>query len=154
MKTSRWAGLAIAISMLAGRSAGAAVVPDKPSNLVTLYSAGDNSSCQGFPQFSRRLLADGTFVDFTVPAKQVLVITGVEVSGQGFSPNRRQPIRILETPYLLPKVTVYDQVDALGFVGAYQPITPVAVKSGSALCLEVFNGLTTGTLYGFLQSDR
>jgi hypothetical protein len=145
-----------ALVLLAASEVRAAVAPEKPSQLLTLVSVGANDgSCQGFPQFGRRILADGTFVDgFAIPPKQVFVVTAIEVSGQGYSPSRRQPVAILSTPYLFPLVTIYDQTDALGFVGAYQTISPVAVKAGTTLCLEAFDGLTTAKLHGFLTKDR
>jgi hypothetical protein len=153
----RIAAVAILLSALLTASDGhAGVAPDKPSQLLTMVSVGANDgSCQGFPQFGRRVLADGTFVDgFRIPDKQVFVITAIEVQGQGFSASRRQPIAILSTPHLIPLITIYDQTDALGFVGTYQTIAPVAVKAGTSLCLEVFNGLTVAKLHGFLTRDR
>src|SRR5262245_11675744 len=148
--------LALPLSLLAASVAHAVLAPEKPSQLLTLVSVGANDgTCQGFPQFGRRVLADGTFVDgFAIPEKQVFVITAIEVNGQNFSPSRRQPIAILSTPFLIPLVTIYDQTDALGFVGAYQAISPVAVAAGTTLCLEVFDGLTTAKLHGFLTKDR
>jgi hypothetical protein len=132
----------------------ASVLPEKPSELITLVSVGDDgTSCQGFPRFRRRLLADGTYADFEIPPKQVLVVTAVGVDGQGYTPNRRQPIRLLQTPALFQKVVVYDQVDALGFIGVYQVVAPVVVTSGTSLCLESF-GLTTATVYGHLEKDK
>jgi hypothetical protein len=135
--------------------AAAGVVPEKASELVTLVSVSDDgTSCQGFPRLRRRLLADGTYADFAIPPKHVLVVTAVGVEGQGFTPNRRQPIRLLQTPALFQKVVIYDQVDALGFVGVYQVVAPVVVTSGTSLCLEAFNGLTTATVYGHLEKDK
>jgi hypothetical protein len=148
--------LAVAVVLFGAGAAHAAVGPEKPSQLVTLVSAGgDDGTCQGFPRFGRRVLADGTFVDgFAIPEKQAFVITAIEVNGQNFSPSRRQAIAILSTPFLIPLVTIYDQSDALGFVGTYQPISPVAVAAGTTLCLEVFDGLTIAKLHGFLTRDR
>jgi hypothetical protein len=142
------------VALLVAAPVAAAVSADKPSSYVTLVSIGDASQCQGAPQFSRRLYADGTFADFATPANQVLVITAVEIQGQGFSPGRRQPVNILQTPSLSPRIVVYADVDPFGFIGSYQPISPVVVESGQALCLEVFNGLTIAKLHGFLTRDR
>lgn len=156
MKSHFLRGFVVAVALVAASAANAVVAPEKPSQLLTLVSAGANDgSCEGFPQFGRRVLADGTFVDgFAIPENQVFVITAIEVNGQNYSPSRRQPIAILSTPYLFPFVTIYDQTDALGFVGTYQQISPVAVKAGTTLCLEVFDGLTVAKLHGFLTKDR
>jgi hypothetical protein len=150
------AAVAATLSMMSAGSSRALVAPDKPSALVTLVSVGaDTTACEGFPRFGRRIFPDGTFSDgFEIPAKQVFVVTAVEVSGQGFTPNRRQPIAILVAPSTQPFLTIYDQVDALGFVGAYQAISPVAVQSGAVLCLDIPGGLTVARLHGFLAKDR
>jgi len=94
--------LTMVLALLTTTTGGAAaVVPEKASELVTLVSVSDNgTSCQGFPRFRRRLSADGTYVEFEIPPKQVLVVTAVGVDGQGYTPNRRQPIRLLQTPSL------------------------------------------------------
>ena len=77
--------LTMVLALLTTTTGGAAaVVPEKASELVTLVSVSDNgTSCQGFPRFRRRLSADGTYVDFEIPPKQVLVVTAVGVDGQG-----------------------------------------------------------------------
>jgi len=154
--------IALVISMTIGallatieKGNAASVLPEKPSELVTVVSVSDDgTSCQGFPRFRRQLTADGTYVDFSIPPKQVLVVTAVGVDGQGYTPNRRQPIRLLQTPSLFQKLVIYDQVDALGFIGVYQVVSPVVVTSGSSLCLEAFGGLTTATVYGHLEKAK
>jgi hypothetical protein len=83
--------------LTAASGTAANVAPEKPSELVTLVSGSDDgTSCQGFPRFRRRLTAGGAYVDFEIPPKQVLVVTAVGDDGQGYTPYRKQLIRLLQ----------------------------------------------------------
>ena len=125
----------------------------KPSDLVNLTLGGTTTACQGADEFNRLVLPDGSFTTFAVKADQVLVVTGVQALAQGFTPNRTADIPILGGAQLLSVVDILTPVDANGFVGTYQVLSPVTVKP--PICLGI-GGLVNPNihLFGFLVKDK
>ena len=168
MRISRFATLvlvaAAATPVLAGPLA-----PSKPSDIVTLMpdASGANGACATAPQEQRvdALIntADGSLSPFTIPDKEVLVLTGgtwedlsaaanvnvfLELSLRTAAPTS---INIVATPAV--------RSDAAGVAAGSFTLEPgIVIKPGASLCAS-FNEAGTNTLAfprltGFLAKDK
>jgi hypothetical protein len=136
--------------------------PTKPSDLVTILSTG--AKCGSSPWFAldQQVNSDGTLSSFTIPAGQVLIVTGVDwVSREAGSAGHSAEF------FLFPSAANinvnFNIVDSLavgssdGRAGASLAVTGVAIKAGNP-CWGLNDISTMGAasafVHGFLTADR
>jgi hypothetical protein len=132
-----------------------ALAPSRASDVVTLFTSGTACPSAGTLLDFRRQ-SDGTDVAFTIPAGQVLVVTGMDFASVGFSPSLNQIV----TLSLASSATVITRAVALldsSGSGAANVSTPlIAIKSGQQLCVST-NGVGNPAsilVHGFLAKDK
>ena len=144
----------------------AGLTPTKGSQLVTL-TAGGECPITGHPNatlFSLRLGPDGASAPFTIPAKQILVLTEVTASGVGNIAGDVFFVSVLvgngdRGDFAAARFTT---VNASGmFDTSFTPPNGIVVKSGNVACLDLVDtnhvssfvgGL--GVAHGFLAPDK
>lgn len=141
--------------------------PAKPSDLVTLISS--DAHCipdvmMGNPTkaINQRVLADGSVVPFVIPARNVLVVTGIEwrQASTGSSTTGEDFYLFTESAAGgLGGVLVdsFSPPNASARAGASIPVTGVSIKAGSTVCFQVETGyIETAVAYvhGYLTKDR
>jgi hypothetical protein len=158
--------LVVLVSLLSTVVADAGLVPTKATQLVTLQGAG---ACPitGHPNavgLQFRVAPDGTTSVFTIPAKQVLVLTDIEIFTK-FQPAGRvyfADVLVGTTAHSTFAAYRYETVAASGTIAVhFTPSNGLVVKSGNAACIELvdsdspadFTG-TAGFANGFLASDK
>jgi len=158
----------LVVVLSSGRVAGQALAPTKPSQIVTLLAA-TGESCAGDPDahpVNVQSKSDGTLSAFTIPADQVLVLTGIafSVSG-GFQENHAKKLILYgqKAPsgfVALFSTVVFTADTALGPVGGGTAAIPNAiVKPGFEICVKGsdINGSPASSnalVYGFLIKDN
>jgi hypothetical protein len=135
----------------------APLAPVKPSGVVTL--ASDGTTCAGSGLLvNTRILPDGTTTPFTIPAKQVLVITEVEwgVIDVPVSQTFDFYLFLTTTPATaLPLVASSALADATGHAGTTTQVSNAIVKAGPSLCAVDYPGSSSLFLVrGFLAKDK
>jgi hypothetical protein len=123
--------LVLCLAFLLAPAAGA-LEPKKPSQLVTLVASDDCESGAGF-LYGTRLLPDGTATAFTIPPKQVLVVTrwGFNFNGGSGLAGANAFLRIDGTSAAIAHLTF--AFDAEGRAGDAVDLQGV-VGEGRALC--------------------
>jgi hypothetical protein len=147
-------------------TADAVLAPTKGSQLVTL-GAGGACAIPGHPNaagFNLRVGGDGALTPFTVPPKQILVLTDVVASTSFQPPGEVFFVNLLvgnaATSNLL--TGSLETAPASGaFSVTYAPQNGMVVKSGSTLCIEISDldhpTAFVGALsfaHGFLAPDK
>jgi hypothetical protein len=148
------------------QDAAADVKPARLSDLVTLQglSAGGIGGCAGSERnFNTRVMPDGTSQPFTIPAGQVLVLTGVEwfdsKVGLGKSVLQEVVLRRAGGPVVVYRSHSVSSVTDAGHAGQQSLIPKVVVSGGVPLCnAEYVDNQPKlpgpATLYGFLTKDQ
>jgi hypothetical protein len=134
------------------------LAPTKPSQLVTAFTVG--APCSTDPLGARfntmRTLgiAEGALA---IPAKQVLVITRVELTVGGATANDDVALRLVgvggSSSGLLVEARVRTSGTGTGSAVIELP-TPVAVRGDTELCATASDGGTLGVLTGFFAKDK
>jgi hypothetical protein len=152
-------GLLAAVLGATESAVAAALAPAKPSQVVTLTNGSGNDCPFLGEAVDTQLFPDGSVQPFTIPAKQVLVITEVDW-GVVFGPASAAAVVALsvQPPSATQSIPFFLDVtpaDATGTAGGTAAIANAIVRSGSTVCVA---GGTTGTkqviLRGFLTKDR
>ena len=108
-------------------------------------------------------MPDGTSQPFTIPAGQVLVLTGVEWFaanvGSGRSVLQEVVLRTAAGPEVVYRSHAVASVIGAGYAGQQSLMPKVVVKGGVSLCnAEYIDNVATlpgpATLHGFLTKDR
>jgi hypothetical protein len=152
-------------TLAAADDAAAVLAPSKASQLVTL-AAGGGCPIVGHPTdtgFTQRATSDGALVPFSIPAKQALLLTNIDVSITNQVVNDNVGILIVAGSNT-PGTIVAGRVVAVPAGGVasvtFTPPNGIAVKSGTSLCMSVVNftrgGLVPvfGIAHGFLAPDK
>ena len=144
----------------------AAVAPRNASDLVTLLSgAPGTGGCAAGKPIDIRTMPDGFNQPFTIPAKMVLVLTGIE----WFSTSTGTGTSVIQAVFLQAPVgtlTLYSShvqstSAGAGYAGQQSIIPNVVVKGGVPLCVTQFIDNAPGggspgytILHGFLVDDN
>ena len=165
MKRFPMLAAAIAMVLAAVGPASAVLGPAKPSDLVTISTIYDVHACAGggLPNaraIGSRLLSDGSIAVFTVPAKQVFVITSIEVQAATEASYASDTVRVgipcgPGCMTSIADIVVLTDADGIGG-GAIQFPLGFPVKPGVALCVGDLLGSTdtTATVRGYFTKDR
>ena len=124
------------------------LAPKKASDLVTLTPSGAGCVSALGVLLDTRVAADGTTAPFTVPAGQVLVLTGMEAI-HIFATGIEYAALITDTP---TQVLIFDTAIADNNDVANVSIPDVPVKVG--LCLQVGGSGEGAIVHGFLAKDQ
>jgi hypothetical protein len=163
MTTRRNLLIAAALATLLGAtpepatSAGFAAA--KPSQIVTLRNSSGNDCPFAGEALDNQVLPDGTILPFTIPAKQVLVITEVNW-GVVFGPASQSAVIGLsvQAPSAMQANAFFVDVvptDSAGTAGRSSVVANAIVRSGNTLCVDnVTSGTATVIVRGFLTKDR
>jgi hypothetical protein len=152
----------VSLVALATPAIGGPLAPKKPSDLVTLTSSG--AACTNYGSAARRLdrriNPDGTVTPFSIPAKQVLVLTGastfLEDAGVSDTAYTQIVYDIPPTQFGQGAIFAAGATDSGGggtLVSSYSP--NMVVKSGVRICCD-HSGLTFFgcNAYGYLTKDK
>jgi hypothetical protein len=151
MNRMRTYGLMVLALSVSGTPAVAGVLqPTKASQLVTLLNGPPSGGC--YPMTSR-VQSDGTLVPFTIPLKQVLIVTSGRILVSG-NANLTYFLSFTVGGNVLASRTV--DTDAEGFADATVSIpNGFAVSSGTTICLSATPASTPNAeLHGFLAPDK
>lgn len=135
------------------------VAPTKPSQLVTLRNSSGNDCPFNGQAVDRQILPDGTLQPFTIPPKQVLVVTEINW-GVVFGPASQSAIVAVSVqgPSAMPSNAFFVDVvptDSAGAAGRTSQVANAIVRSGHTLCVDsVTDGTMTMNVRGFLTKDR
>jgi hypothetical protein len=131
--------------------------PKKPSQLVTLVPSNTCENDNGFV-YGNRVNPDGSFSSFTIPPKQVLVVTrwGFVFSGGGVTAGAAAALQVEGAASALARL--YFNFDADGNGGAVTDLSAV-VGEGKVLCGFHNSGLVSvapidGFIEGFLTKAK
>jgi hypothetical protein len=136
------------------------LAPTTASQLVILDGGPSAQACSSGTGFQRefriRMLPDATTQPFSVPADQVLVLTGLNwlvVNDDGAS--RFGTLELAHPPQPAFN-TVFTFVAPVGVSTITVPINGVVVGPGSVLCLYavITNGSIAGNVTGWLAPNR
>jgi hypothetical protein len=146
--------------------ADAGLAPTKGSQLVTV-SAGGGCAIPGHPNaagFATRVTADGTLVPFTIPPKQILVLTDVVVSTTFQTSGHVFLVNVLVGNAAGGNAVtgrIVTSAASGAFDTTFAPPNGIVVKSGSNVCIEAgdfaFPGAFVGTYafaHGYLAADK
>jgi len=144
----------------------AGLLPTKGSQLVTL-GAGGGCPIPGHPHasgFNLRVGADGGATGFTIPAKQILVLTDVVASATFQIPGEVFIVNVLVGNAAQSNLATgsFATADASGaFSVTYAPPNGIAIKSGNAVCIEATDFAHPSALvgvfafaHGYLAPDK
>ena len=137
-----------------------ALDPARPSQIVTLTTSnGSQCLASGNTRLDHQVLPSGTLAAFTIPANQVLVVTGVSWNLFGQSPNGRVLIAIALQPDASSLIATFFTgavADGAGNSGGSALVPNVVVQSGPFLpCVNLpFNSGGAIFVHGFLFPDR
>ena len=141
------------------------LAPTKASQIVVLTAAG--TPCSADPDATAvnlRNLPDGTIAPFTIPAGQVLVVTGIAYSVSGGIANVAKNVSLFTANPPFASVLFLSGLitgdTALGRLGGGSASIPNAiVKAGIEICVQAseINGApanVSAVVYGFLAKDK
>jgi hypothetical protein len=167
MRISRLLALVLTAVVLTPALAGP-LAPSKPSDIVTLMpdASGANGAC-GLATQQQRVEAvingaDGSISPFTIPDKEVLVLTGGTwedvTAGANVNVFLELSLRTASTNNLLA-ATPAIRSDAAGFAAGSFTLEPgIVIKPGVSLCasfnVDGTNTLAFPRLTGFLAKDK
>lgn len=151
-------GLALALCCLVSSSAHAGVLgPRKPSDLVTLITNGSTCSPISFLRMDTQIHADGTSSPFSIPAGEVLVLTGVDWDEGGASGGvDNLVLALLGADYSVAAIST-GPIGANGYGGASTPLSGIVVKPGTSICVTLNSPNTFNSypvVHGFLTADK
>jgi hypothetical protein len=126
------------------------VAPSKPSQFVVLQRSGTGTCNFLTKPFDQQLNPDGTTTAFSVPAKQVLVVTSYDAESSTTA-NRNVVVSLVDNGLGVFEDSLL--TDATGFGVKSGPVGNLVVKSGSTLCGAVGGGGAI-TVHGFLTADK
>jgi hypothetical protein len=162
----RSAALALPLlALLAPPASGGPLVPTRASQVVVLSpSAVDDSACgaDAYPVDTMRT-SDGQLAPFAIPAKQVFVVTSVDVFGSADEPNRRYHFNLtLDSSATIPggSLVVGDAglTDAAGnYAGSVTVPSGAIVPAGALLCAQIDGPSEEPTfmrVHGFFAKDK
>ena len=134
-----------------------ALEPKKPSQLVTLVPSGTCQSDDGF-LYGNRVNPDGSFSSFTIPPKQVLVVTRWAFTFTGGAGTAGTVAALATSDATSALARVYFPFDADGSGGGATELSAV-VGEGEVLCGFHVSGLQTiapfdGFIEGFLTKAK
>jgi hypothetical protein len=159
--------LVVVATSFASGAAAAPLAPSKPSQLADLttdYSASCPSNAKAYV-VNRISKSDGTQAAFTIPEKQVFVVTGFEISTQLLTSGHRYETGLFRqdpaSPNVLSSISFVDDVsNGNGRLVLTLPSGAV-VKSGILLCAIVidFDGggaisFPSVLVHGFFTKDK
>jgi len=137
--------------------AAGALEPKKPSQLVTLVPSNTCENDNGL-LYGTRVNPDGTFSSFTIPPKQVLVVTrwGFSFNGGGVTAGAGAALQVQGAAAALARL--YFNFDADGNGGGVTELSAV-VGEGQVLCGFHNSGLNSiapfdGFIEGFLTKAK
>jgi hypothetical protein len=161
--------LAVLTTLLASlpRTVAAGLAPTKGSQLVTAYTAGPcpilGHTDANSALVSQMVNADGTTTTFTIPPKKIFVLTDLSASTAaepaGDTMLINAEIGSAATGNLIVARFVTVQPNG-SITGEFQVPTGIAIKSGTALCIDMLNithgGFTgfTGFVHGYFAPDK
>lgn len=131
------------------------LAPTKASQLVTLQASALDPACGvAGKRFDTRVTSDGQFdVDFAIPPKQVLVLTGAEWAVFGANPSATNLVSLGTNggaSYFIGTA----QADAGGTAGGSARFSHT-IRPGTTLCISsVGVSDLNARLHGFLAKDR
>jgi len=144
----------------------AGLLPTKGSQLVTL-GAGGGCPIPGHPNasgFNLRVGTYGSTTGFTIPAKQILVLTDVVASATFQIPGDVFVVNVLIGNATQSNLATgsFATADASGaFSVTYAPPNGIAIKSGNAVCIEATDFAHPSALvgvfafaHGYLAPDK
>lgn len=142
--------VALALASFAFSAPARALEPKKPSQLVTLTPSGTCAGGEGF-RYGNRVHPDGTFTPFTIPPKQVLVLTRWSFIFSGGAAVA-SAAAVLETEGAsAAHVRRYFPFDADGRGGGESELS-VVIGEGQTLCgYALSSDPAVGPFDGFLQ---
>jgi len=150
----------------AGTAMAAPLAPSKPSDVVALMpNAGDgaNTPCGLDEQRVDGVIspADGSLTPFTIPAKEVLVLTGGTWTGSAGANANASLELTLETGSTKNRIVSSPAVrtDSAGFAAGSFTLEPgIVIRPGASLCATLdVDGVGTSVfprLTGFLAKDK
>jgi hypothetical protein len=150
------------VVLLAGCSGAVALEPTLPSQTVMLTTAG-SPSCGPAEEtaLANRVLPDGTRVPFTLPAGQVLVVTGMAWNIFGQTPNQLKVVSVGAKPnanVIALKFVTAALADGTGRATGSVLVPNVVVRSapGLPICAGGISTQSSGGVfvYGFLTTDN
>lgn len=161
-----FATLAFALALV-GSADAAAVAPTKASQLLTIYTTG-GCSIGGAPggnsaAFTQMVRPDGTIGAFTIPPKQVFVITEATVTTAAEpAGDAMLTLLVIGTPTAgAPVGARFETVASNGTVTSTFLIpNGVTLKSTSTACAQMFNQTHVGSVFpsavahGFFAPDK
>ena len=155
----------VLLSLATANDAAAVLAPGKASQLVTLQ-AGGGCPIAGHPTdtgFTQRATSDGSLVPFSTPAKQVLLLTDIDISITNQVANDNVGV-LMVVGSSTPGTIVAGRVVAVPAGGVasvtFDPPNGIAIKSGTSLCVTVVNFTRGGQVpvfgiaHGFLAPDK
>jgi hypothetical protein len=168
MRISRFATLVLAVAAATPVLAGP-LAPSKPSDIVTLVpdASGANGACGPASQQQRVDAvingADGSISPFTIPDKEVLVLTGGTWEDTSVAANVNVFLELsLRTATPTSNIIVATPAvrsDAAGVVAGSFTLEPgIVIKPGVSLCASLnvagTNTIAFPRLTGFLAKDK
>jgi hypothetical protein len=142
--------MVLALSVSGTPAVAGVLQPTKASQLVTLLNGPPSGGC--YPMTSQ-VQPDGTLAPFTIPPKQVLIVTSGSITVSG-NPNQTNFLFFTVGGQVFTSHSV--EMDAAGFADATVSIpNGFAVSSGNTICLSAAVASTVnGELHGFLAPDK
>jgi hypothetical protein len=144
------------------------LAPSKPSDVVTLMpdaADGSNGACSGLQELRVDGVissTDGSVAPFTIPSKEVLVLTGGSWSDTSLAANVNVFLELrLETASTNNQLLVSPAIrsDPAGAAAGSFTLEPgIVIKPGGSLCASLnIDGTSSGVfprLTGFLAKDK
>ena len=129
--------------------------PTKPSQLVSLTYSGATCSVGGGTKADTRAMGDGSTAPFTIPAGQVLVITGVQWNESGSGTADSSFLYLVGSGGTAVVSVGAGLVGTGGYGGGNFGVSGVVVKPGTDICIGL-NSLSTAypTVQGYLTKDK
>jgi hypothetical protein len=139
-------------------AAAAGVETTKPSQMVLLTASGAACPVAG-KLVDTQVRLDGTQVPFTIPAKEVLVITEIDwfVVDAVVSKSANFALTLQDPGGVVPAVGVFFDTalaDSIGQAGHIATVSNLVVRPGPALCTTAAGPTTSVVVRGFLTKDK
>lgn len=136
----------------------AGIEPSKPSQTVLLTFAGTPCPVAG-KLVDVQIQTNGAQVPFTIPAKQVLVITGIDwfVADAPASKAANFALTLQDPGGIVPAVGVFFDTalaDSSGQAGHIATVSSLIVRPGPLLCATSAGSTPTAIIRGFLTKDK
>lgn len=150
--------LIVAFALAATPAFAAPLAPGKPSDVRNVF-VDDLTACPGGNGrvVTRTYDAAGTVIQFTIPPKQVFVVTQVDWYIDGATASQTHTLNFTVYPSGGQQQTLLIDgatADAAGKIRKVTPTAPLVIPSGAIMCARSSSGSHGAFVHGFLTKAK